>query len=176
MLRLPLTATLVALGIFAPTAGAAATIDCVIPAGPGGEAMEVTLRAEAGGCPGPGEAVPRAWLVGAPRAIGTQDVAAAATARPAAPAPARVVRGEALGDRRDLAAGTRAAAVPAAAVAAVQSARAQVAAAPAAAASGTELPAASPAPVEVGTPALLAFLAALVASALLAARRPARTA
>ena len=177
MLRSSLLTALLALAIAAP-ASADATFTCVLPAGAGGEAMEVTLAAEAGGCPGPGEAVPRKWIVGSPRVIGAaQEVAGVSASRPPV-APGRVVHAQPLGDARADTVPVRAE-VPAAAVAAIEQARSVVAVGPAAqlaatARAGAEALHAGAADDDLsgfGLPAVLALLAAVALSGLLAARR-----
>ena len=67
---LPLVALVFALSATPASARDAGVLTCSAPLGPGGQMMEVTLSAEAGGCPGPGEAIPARWLIGTPRPVG----------------------------------------------------------------------------------------------------------
>jgi 2-oxoglutarate dehydrogenase E2 component (dihydrolipoamide succinyltransferase) len=107
---LPLAATFFALAAGPASARDAGTITCLTNLGPNGSALEVTLSAEAGGCPGPGEAIPAQWLISqrpvgeaagrvagasavkivtpADRVAAAAPAPAPAAAAPAAPAPA----------------------------------------------------------------------------------------
>lgn len=49
---------LAALAVAPATAPAARTVSCVLPLGPNGQPLQVTLRSPHGRCPSPGEAIP----------------------------------------------------------------------------------------------------------------------
>jgi hypothetical protein len=171
---------------FAANASAAQTYDCVVPAGPQGEAMQVTLSAASGGCPAPGEAIPREWIIGTPRVIGAPQAAVSGSAqRPAAPAP--LVRAAPTPGEHVLPTAQPSHGVPAAAVAAVEQARSSIsspapsiAAAAAAAAARPAAPAtaarASSDLSGFAIPGVFAIAAALLAAGLAGARRGPRTA
>ena len=79
---LPLVALLFALSVAPAQARDAGTISCMVPLGPGGSMTEVTLAAEAGGCPGPGEAIPARWLIEGPAKSGVAGASVSSTQRP----------------------------------------------------------------------------------------------
>jgi hypothetical protein len=169
---------------FAANASAAQTYDCVVPAGPQGEAMQVTLSAASGGCPAPGEAIPREWIIGTPRVIGAPQAAVSGSAqRPAAPAP--LVRAAPTPGEHVLPTAQPAHGVPAAAVAAVEQARSSISSpAPSIAAAAAAARPAAPATAARASsdlsgfaiPGVFAIAAALLAAGLAGARRGPRTA